>query len=184
MVKYVSGYDSAQRASDVELVEGIEKVIIWASQQGLLIVEVSNQPGVAKGKMDQKEADEIEERTHELLAKEGVKVDKVYICNHHPRGVVPKLAVECDCRKPKPGLILRAAQELAVDVPNSIFLGDKASDCEAARAAGCKSVIFLHEMDTPEKVMEAKKTAADYRTQSMGETVEILKEWRTHLTQD
>lgn len=177
MVLYESGYDSAQSAADVKLVAGVAEVIAWANSRNLLVVEISNQPGVAKGKMSQETADEIEKRTHQLLAEGGGRVDKVYICPHHPRGVVPELTVECDCRKPKPGLILKAVQELAIDIPNSIFLGDKASDCEAARVAGCKSLVYIHEMDMPEKVAEAKKTAADYRAQSMGEVVKILKEW-------
>jgi len=167
MVKYDYGWDSAQKLEDVRLEEGVENVIGWANKRGIPVVEISNQPGVAKGKMSQEVSDAIETTTHELLAEKGVGVDKVYICPH--------LDGECDCRKPKPGLLLQATKELDIDLKQSVFLGDKGSDVEVGKLVGCKTIIFLHDEDLPEKIEEAKKAGADYKVRSMKEVLIILK---------
>ena len=70
------------------------------------------------------------------LTEAGAEVAAVYHCPHHPSGTIPELSIECDCRKPAPGMILRAARELQLSLPNSILIGDKPSDIQAARAAG------------------------------------------------
>ena len=167
MVKYDHGWDSAQRLEDVKLVEGVAEVIGWANKNGVLVVEISNQPGVAKGKMSQKMSSTIEDKTHKLLARRGVKIDKVYICPH--------LDGECECRKPKPGLLLQAAKEFSIDLEASVFLGDKKSDVDVGRLVGCKTIIYLHDEDIVEKVEEAKKAEVDYKTSSMEEVLEILE---------
>ena len=163
MVLYEDGWDSPQNPQDVELVDDVEKVISWANKKGITLIEVSNQPGVAKGKMDQKTSDAIEKRVHRLLGDKGALIDKVYICPHHPEAVVPELKAVCDCRKPKPGLLIKAAKELKIDLGESVFLGDKANDVQAGRKAGCKTIIFTHAQDSNDKVEEAKKVKADYR---------------------
>lgn len=174
MVKYPDGWDSPQKPQDVRLVSGIEKVIMWANKNKILVVEVSNQPGVAKGKMDQKTSDAIEAKVHLLLGREGAVIDKTYICPHHPKAVVPGLKKLCDCRKPKPGLLLQAAHELGIDLAGSVILGDKASDVEAGRSVGCKTIIFIHNEDAQNKVAESKKAKADYKIAEVAETIPIL----------
>lgn len=174
LVKYPSGYDSAQCIEDVKLVKGIEKVIKVAKANNWLVIETSNQPCVAKGKQTQDLSDKIEARIHVLLHRAGVKVDNVYICQHHPQGVIPKLAVICDCRKPKPGLFLKAAKNHNIDLTKSLVYGDKASDTQAAIAAGCKSILLLHNEDLPEKVLEAQNTAADFKVNNHQEVCKII----------
>ena len=169
IVKYDYGWDSAQKPEDVELIDGVEKVIGWSNKNDIPVVEISNQPGVAKGKMTQETSDAIEKKTHELLAEKGVKVDKVYICQHHP------IVCDCSCRKPKPGLLLQAAKELNIDLEKSIFLGDKKSDVDVGKLVDCKTIIFLHNEDLPEKVKEAEKAEADYKVRSMKKVLKILK---------
>lgn len=176
MVKSKSeGYDSPQNPSAVKLVKGIAEVIKWANQRRIIVIEITNQPGAAKGKMEMNTLELIETRVHELLKKSGAKIDKIYRCLHHPRGVVKKLTKECDCRKPKPGLFLQAAKELNIDLSRSIFLGDNASDVEAGKNAGCKTIIFLHNEDTPEKVQKAKMADADYKVKAITDVIPILK---------
>lgn len=167
MVKYKHGWDCPQNPGDVKLVREIEEVIGWANKNGLPVIEISNQPGVAKGKMSQETSDAIEKRTHELLAEKGVKVNGVYICPH--------LGGECDCRKPKPGLLLQAAKELGIDLEKSVFLGDKAGDVMAGKAAGCKTIIFLHNNDLPEKVEAVKNCRANYKFKSIGKILTTLR---------
>lgn len=174
MVKYPSGFDSPQKVEDVKLIQNIEDVIKLAKSKNWKVIEISNQPGVAKGKQTPEVSADIEARVYALLGEAGVSVDAVYICNHHPQGVVPELAVECGCRKPKPGLLLRATQDHNIDLATSLLYGDKASDVQACIAAGCKSMILLHDKDTPEKVLEAKNTPADFKVTSHKEACEII----------
>jgi len=175
MVRYGDKWDSAQRVEDVKLVEGAGEIIKWANDNGVLTVEVSNQPGVAKGKMTRQLSDAIEARVHSLLTEQGARVDHKYICLHHPKGIVAELAIECDCRKPKPGLILRAAKEIGIDLSKSLFLGDKASDAQAGKSAGVKTVLFIHQNDETTKVEEAKDSEADFKALSMREVNLIIK---------
>lgn len=179
MVKYHYGWDAAQKPEDVRLVKGISSLIRSASEKGLLIVEVSNQPGVAKGKMNQTTSDSIERRVHNLLLEQGAPIEHVYICPHHPKAVISELSVECNCRKPKPGLLIRAAEELRIDLTKSIFLGDKASDALAGSAVGSQTIIYLHEEDEVEKVDEAEKADADFKSKEIGEIRDAIREWLT-----
>jgi len=170
-------YDSPQRVIDVSLVPGIEKVINLIKEKGYFIIEASNQPGVAKGKITKEISDAIEARVHQLLREKGVKIDGKYICHHHPRGIVPNLTIKCNCRKPKPGLLLQAAREFNIDLEKSIFLGDNASDVEAGKNAGCRTIIYLHGGDTPEKVEKAEIVDADYKVYTIKEVILILKQF-------
>lgn len=174
MVNYPSGFDSPQQVEDMRLVDDIDKVVRIVKEKGWIVIEISNQPGVAKGKQTQELSDEIEQKVHTLLKEKGVDVDAIYSCNHHPQGVISELTIECDCRKPKPGLLLRAADKHNVDLPSSIFYGDKANDVQASIAAGCKSMILLHTEDTPKKVEEAKNAPADFKVKSHKEACEII----------
>lgn len=174
MVRYQTGWDSPQKPEDIKLVKGIIEVVKWANEKKIPVIEISNQPGAAKGKMTREQLDAIEARVHKLLREQGVKIDYKYICLHHPKGVVPKLTMDCECRKPKPGLLLQAAKELNIDLSRSVFLGDKASDVLAGKAAGCKTVIYLHDEDVPEKVEEARNAPADYKVHSLKDVVKLI----------
>lgn len=174
MVKYPSGFDSPQKVEDVKLIQNIEDVIKLAKSKNWKVIEISNQPGVAKGKQTPEVSADIEARVHALLGEAGVSVDAVYICNHHPQGVVPELAVECDCRKPKSGLLLRAAQDHNIDLATSLFYGDKASDVQAGMATGCKSIILLHSEETPEKILEVQNATADFKVKSHKDACGII----------
>jgi D-glycero-D-manno-heptose 1,7-bisphosphate phosphatase len=96
----------------------------------------------------------LNKNLNEHLLKQGVKLDGIYHCPHHPKGSVPELAVDCDCRKPKPGLLLQAAHELGLSLPNSLLIGDKRSDIEAARAAGVHRAYSV-ESDNAESMTKA-----------------------------
>lgn len=176
MVNYPSGFDSPQQVEDVKLIKGIADVIKLATSKNWRVIEISNQPGVAKGKQTQQLATDIESRVHNLLREADVSVDATYICQHHPHGVVPELSIKCDCRKPKPGLLLKAAREHNIDLSSSIFYGDKASDVQASGAAGCKSMILLHDEDTLEKVTEAHDAPADFKVNSHQEALNIISQ--------
>lgn len=151
MIRYETGWDSPQSPRDVALVPGIIEIIKWANERSVPVVEISNQPGVAKGKMSEETSTAIQLRVEELLSQNGAKIDAVYICPHRSTD-------RCECRKPKPGLLLRASREMNIDLKNSVFLGDNESDALAGRAAGCATILFLHDEDDPSKIRSSKST--------------------------
>ncbi|SAK99113.1 histidinol-phosphate phosphatase family protein [Caballeronia fortuita] len=103
---------------------------------------ISNQSGVALGKFDIAALDAVEARLRELAKEAGATFAGIYWCPHHPNGVVPAYARACECRKPAPGLLLRAAREHHVDLAQSWFIGDILDDVEAGHRAGCRSVLI------------------------------------------
>jgi histidinol-phosphate phosphatase family protein len=109
---------------------------------GYVLAVVSNQSGVARGLFAEDALAGVERRLRELLAEANVPVAGFYWCPHHPDGVVPAYAIDCDCRKPAPGLLRRAAAELGVDLARSWFVGDILNDVEAGRRAGCRTVLI------------------------------------------
>jgi len=157
-------YDSPQRPEDITIVDGIKEIISWAKRNNLLVVEITNQPGVAKGKMSQETADNIQATIHSQIP----PLDKIFICPHLSSD-------NCICRKPKPGLLIQAATELNIDLTRSIFIGDGAVDVLAGQAVGCKTIILLHNNNLPAKVEEAKNAPADYRVTSFSEVIPILE---------
>ena len=111
-------------------------------EAGYRVIVVSNQSGLARGYFDEKALVGVVECMRELLAQYGVRMVAFYYCPHHPAGKVPRYAVACTCRKPEPGLILRAAQENQIDLSRSWLIGDTLDDVEAGRRAGCNTVLL------------------------------------------
>lgn len=123
------------RCEDFEPVEGVFDALRLAKQRGYLLIVVTNQSGIGRGYFTQSDYDTLETHIRRLFAEEGAELDEIYHCPHRPDD-------DCDCRKPSPGMILRAAQDYDIDLSASVMIGDKASDAEAARAA-CIGTIDL-----------------------------------------
>ncbi len=124
------------RWEDFEFLPGAIEGMKILQGAGYALVIVTNQSGLARGYYTEAQYNALNKTMRQHLAEKGVKLEGVYHCPHHPRGCVPALTVDCDCRKPKPGLLLQAAQELGLSLPDSVLIGDKRSDIGAARAAG------------------------------------------------
>jgi rfaE bifunctional protein nucleotidyltransferase chain/domain len=134
---------------DFEFVPGAIEGMRRLQQAGYALVIVTNQSGVARGYYSE---DQYHVLTRHLLSEltgKGVHVDGVYHCPHHPNGIVPHLAIDCECRKPAPGMLLQAARELNLSLHDSLLIGDKPSDIEAASAAGLGRA-YLINSDKPE----------------------------------
>jgi len=133
-------------ASQLELIENAPEAVKKINDAGFLAIVVTNQPGIAKGFCTFDELDRIHEKMKKLLGEKGARLDAVYICPHHPEkgfdGEVKELKIDCDCRKPKPGLMLKAASELDVDLSQSWMIGDSETDIEAGKSAGAKTVLI------------------------------------------
>ncbi|TXI95635.1 MAG: D-glycero-beta-D-manno-heptose 1,7-bisphosphate 7-phosphatase [Aquabacterium sp.] len=121
---------------EFEFVPGAVDAMRRLREAGYALVVVTNQSGLARGMYSEAEYQALTKAMCSALAQAGAEVEAVYHCPHHPKGQVAEWAVECDCRKPAPGMILRAAKELGVSLADSFLVGDKPSDIEAARAAG------------------------------------------------
>ena len=133
--------------NEFELIDGASKAIKMINQSGYLAIVVTNQPVIARGEVSWEELHEINKKMETLLGKDGAYIDGVYICPHHPdkgfEGERPEYKFDCDCRKPKPGLLLQAAADFNIDLSQSYMIGDSERDVEAGKAAGCKESIMV-----------------------------------------
>ncbi len=120
-------------SKDVRLIAECIPVLREAIARGFALVIITNQSGVGRGFFDEATARLVQARAEELFAAEGIRFDGVYYCFHGPDD-------DCACRKPKPALLLEAARDLDLDLMRSLMIGDKPSDLEAGRAAGCEAL--------------------------------------------
>lgn len=131
------------KTSEFEFVPEIFDVCIHARDLGYHIIVITNQSGIARGKYSVEEFEHLSQWMCQQFEQRGVIIDDVYHCPHHPTKGQGELLKVCDCRKPEPGMILSAAKKHHVDLKNSIFIGDKVSDMQAADAAGINNRILV-----------------------------------------
>ena len=124
------------RWEDFEFVAGAIDAIARLDGAGYRIVVVTNQSGIARDMYTSAQYEALTDRMLGAFRERDVHITAVYHCPHHPAGRVAEFARDCDCRKPAPGMLLRAAAEHALSMPDSILVGDRSSDIAAARAAG------------------------------------------------
>lgn len=128
----------------VVLCPGTPEAFRMIKDAGYEIVVVSNQSGIARGYFTYDDLEKVEKHLEELLKAAGAPLPEAwYYCPHHKKGTVAEYAVDCDCRKPKPGLLLAAMKDLEIDSTESFIIGDKVSDLEAGFSAGCKSGVLV-----------------------------------------
>ncbi len=129
-----------------ELLDGVAEAIRCINASGYLCIVATNQPVIARGEVTVPELAEIHNKMETLLGLEGAYVDGIYYCPHHPHkgyeGEVPELKIDCDCRKPKPGMLLKAAEDFNIDLENSWMVGDGENDVKAGSAAGCRTALI------------------------------------------
>jgi D-glycero-D-manno-heptose 1,7-bisphosphate phosphatase len=130
-----------RRPEELLLYQGLEQPLGALQRQGFKLIVITNQSGLARGLFDERDLAHMHEDLTARLARLGVRIDGFYFCPHHPDGSVPALAVACECRKPRPGMLLRAAAEHGLDLARSWFVGDILDDVEAGNRAGCRTVL-------------------------------------------
>lgn len=144
------------RAEDIELLPGAAEGIRRINESGALAIVVTNQPVIARGECDWGELERIHNTLETLLGREGAYLDAIYVCPHHPdkgfAGERPEYKIKCDCRKPKPGLLLRAAEDFNIDLADSWIIGDSMRDVQAGIAAGCHTALIGHTAETEQRV--------------------------------
>ncbi|MBQ6169914.1 MAG: HAD-IIIA family hydrolase [Ruminococcus sp.] len=131
---------------DFELEEGAAQAVKLINGSGSLAIVATNQPVIARGEVTFGELSEIHNKMETLLGQEGAYLDGIYFCPHHPHkgyeGEIPELKFDCDCRKPKAGMLLKAAEELNIDLSRSWMVGDGENDILAGKAAGCRTALI------------------------------------------
>ena len=131
---------------DIELIDGAAEAIKMINNSGYLCIIVTNQPVVARGDITEEQLGVIHEKLEALLGENGAYIDALYYCPHHPdkgfEGEIAELKMECDCRKPKPGMLLKASEDYNIDLKASWMIGDSVRDVKAGRNAGCHTAMI------------------------------------------
>lgn len=155
-----------------ELIPGVDEAIKRINDVGYLVIVVTNQPVVARGEVTFDQLEEIHNKMETLLGLKGAYIDGIYYCPHHPdkgyEGEITDLKIKCNCRKPKPGMLLKAAEDFNIDLSCSYMIGDNESDIKAGLAVGCKTVLVNGEGT----VRKGDDFGQDYTYQSVKEFVE------------
>ena len=129
-----------------DLIDGVTEAIKKINVSGYLAIVVTNQPVIARGEVTKEQLDEIHNKMETLLGKEGAYIDGLYYCPHHPNkgfeGEILELKFDCDCRKPKPGMLLKAAKDFNIDLKESWMIGDSENDVKAGNAVGCHTILL------------------------------------------
>ena len=167
--------DSPFTVNQFKLMPGVPEAIKLIQQAGYLAVLVSNQPGIAKGHMTPATFEAIKNRMRVELEKSATVLDAEYYCLHHPEAVVVQYKVKCDCRKPKPGLLLLASREMDIDLGRSWLIGDNLSDIEAGKSAGCKAILLGTMKCELCSLIEQRKEKPDAIVNSLIEAVAITR---------
>lgn len=135
---------------EIELIDGAAEAISRFNALGYLVIIATNQPVIARGECTEDTLREIHNRLETLLGEKGAYVDAIYYCPHHPdkgfEDEIEELKTVCDCRKPAPGLLLRAQKEFNVDMSESYMVGDSLRDVEAGKNAGCRAVLLCENL--------------------------------------
>ncbi|GGH01510.1 D-glycero-alpha-D-manno-heptose-1,7-bisphosphate 7-phosphatase [Mucilaginibacter phyllosphaerae] len=130
--------DPAKITLENNTVTGLKKL----QDEGFKLIIISNQSGVARGYFPEHELFAVAARIEELFTRNGLTLNGFYYCPHHPEGIIPRYNIACNCRKPLPGMLLRAAADHAISLKDSWMIGDILNDAEAGNRAGCKTVLI------------------------------------------
>ena len=131
------------KIEDLRWIDGAREAVAYLTQLGYKIFIVTNQSGIARGYYTVEQMNELHAYMQREITAAGGKIEKIYYCPHHPEGSVPEYTGVCDCRKPKPGMLLQAARDWEIDLSRSVLVGDQPSDIEAATRAGAGAAFLL-----------------------------------------
>lgn len=145
------------KIEDWQWIDGAKDAIKYCNDNGYLAIIITNQSGIARGLFTEDDVKKLHNFVNDELKKIGAHIDAFYYCPHHAEGSVAPYNIECDCRKPKPGLILQACKDFDIDVKKSFMIGDKERDTDCGKNAGCKGTWLFDGKNLLESVKEMLK---------------------------
>ena len=166
--------DSPLNPDQFRLLPRVGEAIRAMNDLGLKVVIISNQPGIAKGKTTERLFAEIGLKMKKQLEREGAHIDGEYYCLHHPDAIKQEYKVNCECRKPKAGLLLKASSDLEIDLSKSFCIGDSLTDIKAGKRAGCKTILIGPKKCDICRMMGEENAHPDFLAESLINAVEII----------
>lgn len=162
--------DTNPLAKGFDLLPNVSDAVKLINKSDYLSVVITNQPMIAKGFVTFDEVYATHKKMETLLGDSGAYLNKIYFCPHHPEkgfdGEIPELKIDCDCRKPKPGMLLKAQKDLNIDLENSWIIGDQETDIKAGKNVACKTIL-IHNVSNIE-------TSADYIFTNLYDAVSFI----------
>jgi D-glycero-D-manno-heptose 1,7-bisphosphate phosphatase len=167
--------DSPLNPRQFKLLPGVAEAIRIFNSLGLKVIVASNQPAIAKGKMTPELFEQIRIKMRTALEKKGARIDGEYYCLHHPQAKLAEYKVNCNCRKPKPGLILKASEDFDLEPSRCYAIGDSLTDVEAGKAVCCVTFLIGNSKCDLCKLLEEKNVKPDYIVPSLLHASKIIE---------
>ena len=167
--------DSPANPDQFALLPGAGRAVAALNNLGLLVIVASNQPGIAKGKFTRALLEAMESKMVRAIEFEGGRLDSIYNCLHHPEASVTEYQSRCECRKPLPGLLLKAAREWNIDLGGSYMVGDGVTDIAAGRAAGTTTLFVSSRKCYNCDALAAHGVWPHYLVSDLGEAATVIQ---------
>jgi D-glycero-D-manno-heptose 1,7-bisphosphate phosphatase len=166
----------AHKIDQLELIPKSAEAIRLLNINGFKVIVVSNQAGVARGYYQEKDIQIYNNEMKRQLEEKGAYIDAIYYCPHYPKATIKEYRINCDCRKPKPGMLKQAEKDLNLNLKLSFLVGDKISDIEAGYRAGCKTILVLTGQGNVElKKISEMDTKPTYISKDLFAAIQIIK---------
>lgn len=171
--------DYLRSPDQLRLIDGAAESVRKLNDQGLITCVISNQSGVARGFLSERDLVGIHARLREMLLPAGATLDKIYYCPHHPTAGVEPYRVDCPCRKPKPGMLLKGAREFGLELERCFVIGDSIVDIQAGNAVGATTILVQtgYGKET-EKILDRENIPVAAVVPSIREAVDYILELR------
>ena len=159
----------------VKLLPGVELAIKSLAQAGFKIIVCTNQSGIARGMLTEEDLEQIHAELRRQLADKGAHLDAIYYCPFHPQGTIDQYACDSDLRKPQPGMLLQATEDLGLDLAQSWMVGDSSRDIEAGQRAGCRTIRVRTAAETTQTTdRDDEGIQADFTVRNLVEAARII----------
>lgn len=170
--------DSPRREDQLHAAKGAGRFTRILRNKGFLAIVVTNQPGLAKGTLTLRDLQKVNKRLESCLKREGGGWDALYYCPHHPKVTAisnVRFVRKCNCRKPKPGMLLNAAKEMSIGLKDSWMVGDGIVDMQAGKAAGCRTILVTKvKLDLLEKFFQLQQELPDFIAADLNAALRII----------
>ena len=162
----------AHRVDELEFIPRSPEAIKLLNENNFVIIIVSNQSGIARGYYQEEDTVTFNQAMEKKLAEIGAHIDAIYYCPHHPEAKIEKYRIDCDCRKPKTGMLKRAEKNMNIDLKKSYIVGDRWSDIEAGKNTGCKTILV--KTGSGIKSLKSNKITCDYIANDLYDAAEHI----------